>query len=685
MPVAAMAATVSRVHAAAGFEENLFFSADLDGFVELVVRHVVEEDDVDAAEATEEADLVEGVGFDFDEDFRRAFFGCVDGELESGSIAGDGEMVVLGQHAVVEAEAVVGAAAGADGEALEFAESGSGLAGVEDDGACSSHGVDEVTGQGGDAAETLEEIERGAFGGEKGAGGAGGGEDEVTGSEDVAVVFAEGNFDGGIDLAEDFSSDFGAGEDGVFLGDDAGRRMVVGGNEAFRRDIAGAEVFGEGAGDGFAGGWGHRGCGRLGQPSLPGDGFVELEQVALPRKEAGAVLGGDGHEGQARGDEGRVDGEVFGDGIAFFAELLEEAAGGAAGTRFAFAFEDRPLTFGEFEGGTERFFHAAVARGGHAVDFDFVTGHGSAGGVDQAVVGNDVEGRPVPRAGFGVAPVPEGAEDGGFAGGEFAAAGDAPGIFHVTFAGFAGALHHGIAGLTIPFPAAEFAELLLEDFGEGEEIADVVEGVFFHARRERPASPVGALRGFAQRDAEKFLHQGGVADLFESEETRGDGGVENFGGVEGGMASEQAQIVIGAVDDDGVRGERGVKGGKVEALGQRVDEEEAVGRTDLHEADFFAVAVQAVGFGIDADDRVRVEAGGEVRELFRRGDQGSAMKACSGEGSPARRARGSRTSVVPSTGAVTNGPPPRGAGSVKATSGTSLNLPSRGKSLRRGW
>ena len=38
------------------------------------------------------------------------------------------------------------------------------------------------------------------------------------------------------------------------------------------------------------------------------DGLIELQQVALPGEEAGAVLGGDGHEGQARGDEGRIDG-----------------------------------------------------------------------------------------------------------------------------------------------------------------------------------------------------------------------------------------------------------------------------------------------------------------------------------------------------------------------------------------
>ena len=93
------------------------------------------------------------------------------------------------------------------------------------------------------------------------------------------------------------------------------------------------------------------------------------------------------------------------------------------------------------------------------------------------------------------------------------------------------------------------------------------------------------------------------------------------------MASEHAQVVIRTVDDDGVRGERCVEGGEVESFGQRVDEEEAVGRADLHEADLFVVAVQAVSLGIEADDLMRVEAGGEVRKLVGCGDQGSAMKA----------------------------------------------------------
>ena len=55
------------------------------------------------------------------------------------------------------------------------------------------------------------------------------------------------------------------------------------------------------------------------------------------------------------------------------------------------------------------------------------------------------------------------------------------------FAGLARAAHHGVAGLPIPFPASELLELVFQDFGEGQKIANVVERVFLHARGKRAA------------------------------------------------------------------------------------------------------------------------------------------------------------------------------------------------------
>src|SRR6185436_1889075 len=84
--------------------------------------------------------------------------------------AGDGEMVVLDEHRVVEAEAVVAAAAGADGVLLERAKAGGGLAGADDAGVGAGDGVDDAAGGGGDAGEVTEEVQRDALASEDRAG-----------------------------------------------------------------------------------------------------------------------------------------------------------------------------------------------------------------------------------------------------------------------------------------------------------------------------------------------------------------------------------------------------------------------------------------------------------------------------------------------------------------------------------
>ena len=132
-------------------------------------------------QAAEHAHLVEGVGLDLDQNAGLPAMRLLGGSLDAVRITFHRKVVVLGEHAVEQAEAVVGAASGADGEPLELAESGCGFAGVEDDGLGAGHGLDELTGEGGDAGESLKEIQGRAFGGEEGAGGAPGGEDGVTG------------------------------------------------------------------------------------------------------------------------------------------------------------------------------------------------------------------------------------------------------------------------------------------------------------------------------------------------------------------------------------------------------------------------------------------------------------------------------------------------------------------------
>ena len=81
-----------------------------------------------------------------------------------GDAAGEGDVVLLDQDRVVEADAVVAPAAGGDRRLLQRPQARRRLAGVEDAGAGAGDRLDEAGGQGGDAGEVAEEVERGALG-----------------------------------------------------------------------------------------------------------------------------------------------------------------------------------------------------------------------------------------------------------------------------------------------------------------------------------------------------------------------------------------------------------------------------------------------------------------------------------------------------------------------------------------
>ena len=88
---------------------------------EIVERHIVEQHGVDAY-AERLFELVERVDLDLDLDEMADMAAHAPDRL--GDAAGDGDMVVLDEHGVVEAEAMVGAAARAHRIFLERAQSG---------------------------------------------------------------------------------------------------------------------------------------------------------------------------------------------------------------------------------------------------------------------------------------------------------------------------------------------------------------------------------------------------------------------------------------------------------------------------------------------------------------------------------------------------------------------------------
>ena len=110
------------------------------------------------------AQLVERIDLDLDLDqmadeiLRRAQGG--------GDAARDRDMVVLDQHGVIEAEAMVDAAAAAHGIFLEGAQAGRGLPGAADFRLGMGDGLRVMRGQGRDAAQAAEKIQRDAFGGQ---------------------------------------------------------------------------------------------------------------------------------------------------------------------------------------------------------------------------------------------------------------------------------------------------------------------------------------------------------------------------------------------------------------------------------------------------------------------------------------------------------------------------------------
>ena len=78
--------------------------------------------------------------------------------------AGQRDVVVLDQHRVVEAEAVVGAAAQPHRLLFEDAQAGGGLAGADDLRLVPGDRIDQRPGRGRDARQAADQVERGALG-----------------------------------------------------------------------------------------------------------------------------------------------------------------------------------------------------------------------------------------------------------------------------------------------------------------------------------------------------------------------------------------------------------------------------------------------------------------------------------------------------------------------------------------
>jgi len=251
-------------HAAGGFEEEADASrvAHGDGGGEGGGVHVVEKHDIEPAAAGGEDDLelVETVDLEFNKPEPSRAVGKLTGPAarvqdEPGEAVGidGGDVVVLDQHGVEEADAVAEAPAAANGVFLERSEARGGLACVEQAGREALEPGDELGGAGGDPGETRDEVEQRALRAQDLAQRAGDGGDPVARGEARAVVNVECGAGARGHDGEQGGDAGNAGEGAGLAGAEVGARRLCacsgdqGGDVA--GDATGAEIFIAGRGE----------------------------------------------------------------------------------------------------------------------------------------------------------------------------------------------------------------------------------------------------------------------------------------------------------------------------------------------------------------------------------------------------------------------------------------------------
>jgi len=169
-------------------------------------------------------------------------------------------MVVLDEKPVVEAEAMVDAAAAAHGIFLQGAQAGRGLAGIEDLRFRAGHGLDEEAGPGRHAGKLLEEIEGAPLGGQDRARRAANLQRRFARLERGAVLRPGSQHQRDVLLAKDLFSHGQTGQDAGFLGENARRGLHLRLDAGQRGDVSRAAVLTQRARRRFADdGWVGRG------------------------------------------------------------------------------------------------------------------------------------------------------------------------------------------------------------------------------------------------------------------------------------------------------------------------------------------------------------------------------------------------------------------------------------------
>lgn len=162
-----------------------------------------------------------------------------------GDAATGEDVVFLDQKGVVQADAVVVAAAAADRVFLCQTQAGNGLARIQQFHPRAGHLAGVAGGEGGGAGEGLQKIQRRALAGEQGAGGALKGKKDLIRLDLFTITYLPLEADAAVHLAEHLIHPGAAADGGRFSTDDPATGTVVGRNQG-RRDIATADILGQG-------------------------------------------------------------------------------------------------------------------------------------------------------------------------------------------------------------------------------------------------------------------------------------------------------------------------------------------------------------------------------------------------------------------------------------------------------
>lgn len=185
-------------------------------------------------------------------DFALYLVGCVmllDPFDRSGDPPRGADMILLEQDHIVKPKPVIETTTDLDGVFLKLAQTGSGLAGIEDLCLCAAGQLDEGMRLGRDAAQPLDEVQRGTFRLKDGRGSALDAHDLVLGLDLVPVLAIEGDLELGIDGLKNPARYLSSGDHAFGFGDHIchavnGFQIKIG-----RRDIAGTDVLGKGLSD----------------------------------------------------------------------------------------------------------------------------------------------------------------------------------------------------------------------------------------------------------------------------------------------------------------------------------------------------------------------------------------------------------------------------------------------------